>query len=61
VIDIPSKDLSNAMTKLDPVKGHMFVRLTEKGETREPWIFEMGNDGKAKRVHQHGWYWSRIE
>ncbi len=61
VVKIPSDDLGKAMTRLKHVDGHAFVRLTDGGELREPWVFELADDGKAKRIYQHGWYWSRIE
>jgi CubicO group peptidase (beta-lactamase class C family) len=60
-IDIPSDDLEEAMTKLEHVDGHTFVRLAEDDEPREPWVFEMADDGKAKRILQHSVYWKRIE
>jgi hypothetical protein len=53
--------LEEAMTKLEHVDGHTFVRLAEDDEPREPWVFEMADDGKAKRILQHSVYWKRIE
>jgi hypothetical protein len=46
VIRIPSDDLGEAMTRLEHVDGHTFVRLTDDGEPREPWVFELADDGK---------------
>jgi CubicO group peptidase (beta-lactamase class C family) len=60
-IDIPSDDLEKAITKLEHDKGHTFIRLTDDDESREPWVFEMAADGKAKRIFQHSIYWKRIE
>ena len=61
VLSLPRRDLEGAMTKLEYVKDNVFVRLTDKGERREMWRFEMANDGKAARMHQHASYWNRIE
>jgi hypothetical protein len=60
-IAIPSDDLGEAMTKLEHDDGHTFVRLTDDGEPREPWVFEMADDGRAERILQHSGYWKRIE
>ncbi len=60
-IAIPSDDLDEAMTRLEHDDGHTFVRLTDDGEPREPWVFEMADDGRAKRILQHSGYWKRIE
>jgi hypothetical protein len=60
-IEIPSDDLDEAMTKLKHDDGHTFVRLTDDDEPREPWVFEMSDDGKAERILQHSGYWKRIE
>jgi hypothetical protein len=61
VIDIPSDDLGEAMTKLKHDSGHMFVRLTDNDEFRELWIFEMVDDGKEKRILRHSIYLNRID
>ena len=61
VIDIPSDDLGTAMTKLKHDSGHMFVRLTDNDESREPWVFEIVDDGKAKRIFRHSIYLNRID
>ena len=60
-VNIPSDDLGEAMTRLKHVSGHQFVRLTDDDEPRETWTFEMGADGKAKRILQHSSYSNRIE
>jgi len=60
-IEIPSDDLNEAMTKLEHDNDHTFVRLTDDDEPREPWVFEMADDGRAKRIIQHSGYWKRIE
>ena len=58
-ITIPSDNL--AMTKLKHVDGDTFVRLTDGGERRETWFFELGDDGRTQRVRYHDGYWIRIE
>jgi hypothetical protein len=60
-IKIPSDELGKAMTKLKHDKSHTFVRLTDDDEPREPWVFEMADDGKAKRILRHSGYSNRIE
>ncbi|MBW1843037.1 MAG: serine hydrolase [Deltaproteobacteria bacterium] len=60
-ISIPSDDLEKAMTKLKHDKGHTFIRLTDDDEPREPWVFEMAEDGKAERILRHSGYSKRIE
>lgn len=60
-ITLPSDDLGEAMTRLKHEDGHTFVRLTDDGERREPWFFELGDDGRTQRVRYHDGYWMRIE
>ena len=60
-INIPSDELDEAMTRLEHVDGHTFVRLTDDDESREPWVFEMADDGKVERILRHSGYWRRIE
>jgi CubicO group peptidase (beta-lactamase class C family) len=60
-IEIPSDELEEAMTKLEHDNGHTFVRLTDDDEPREPWVFEMADDGKARRIFRHSGYSKRIE
>jgi CubicO group peptidase (beta-lactamase class C family) len=61
VIDIPSDDLGEAMIKLKHDSSHTFVRLTDDDEPREPWVFEMADDGKAVRIFRHSIYLNRID
>ena len=61
VIDLPNNDLKQAMIRLEYDGDHSFTRLTDDDERREPWVFEMGDDGKAARVQRHSGYLSRIE
>ena len=60
-INIPSDDLSKALTKLKHVSGNEFVRLTDDGEPREAWVFEMGDGNKTQRILHHSSYFNRIE
>jgi CubicO group peptidase (beta-lactamase class C family) len=60
-INIPSNDLEKAKTRLEHDKGHTFIRLTDDDEPREPWVFELGDDGRAERIRHHSGYWKRIE
>ena len=60
-ISLPSDDLERAVTKLKHREGDIFVRLTEDGEEREPWVFEMGGDGRVQQVKRHSSYLRRID
>lgn len=60
VLDLPTRDLDD-VTRLEHVEGDTFVRLTDDGEKRESWTFEIGSDGRAERIKVHGIYLSRIE
>jgi len=60
-IDIPSDDLGDAISKLRHDGEHRFLRLTDDDEPREPWTFELGDDGKARRVYVHSIYYERID
>ena len=61
VIDIPGDDLEEAMIRLEHDSGDTFIRLTDDDERREPWLFELGDDGRASRVIRHSGYLTRIE
>jgi CubicO group peptidase (beta-lactamase class C family) len=61
VIRMPADDLGKAITKLRHEEGDTFVRLTQDGEPREPWVFEIGDDGKVTRIQRHSIYLTRIE
>ncbi|MEM8987318.1 MAG: serine hydrolase [Pseudomonadota bacterium] len=60
-INLPSDDLEGAMTKLKRERGDTFVRLADDGTPREPWAFEIGDDGRAARVLVHSQYSDRIK
>lgn len=61
IIDIPHDDLAEAMIKLEHDGHHTFTRLTDSGDRREPWVFEIGSDGRTERISRHSGYLSRIE
>jgi hypothetical protein len=61
VIDIPSSDLKEAMTKLEHDGDHVFTRLTDAGDRREPWIFNLGDDGRTENIKLHGSILKRID
>lgn len=60
-IEIPSDDLGESMVKLRHEEGDTFVRLTDDGEPREPWVFEMSAEGTATRIFRHSIYLERID
>ena len=61
VIGIPNNDLEEAMIRLEHDGDHTFTRLTDDDDRREPWVFELGRDGKAERIFRHSIYLTRIE
>ncbi len=61
VIDIPHDDLKEAMIKLEHDGENTFTRLTDNDDRREPWVFEIGSDGKTERIFRHSIYLNRIE
>jgi len=61
VIRIPGDDLKEAMIKLEYDGEHTFTRLTDSKDRREPWVFELGSDGRTERISRHSIYLSRIE
>ena len=61
VLDIPSNDLSEAMIRLEHDGEHTFTRLTDDDDRREPWIFVMGDDGRAAQIQRHSGVLTRIE
>ena len=61
IIDIPRDDLKEAMIKLEYDGDHTFTRLTDSKDRREPWVFELGSDGRTERIFRHSIYLSRIE
>lgn len=61
VIDIPGNNLEEAMIKLKHDGGNTFIRLTDDDDTREPWVFELGDDGKAARISRHSGFLTRVE
>ena len=61
LIDIPRDDLDEAMIKLEYDGDHTFTRLTDSEDRREPWVFEVGSDGKTERIFRHSIYLNRID
>ena len=61
VIDLPTEDLAEAMIKLEHDSNHTFIRLTKDDDRREPWTFEMDEDGNTARILRHSSYLNRIE
>ena len=61
VLRIPRDDLSEAMTKLEFDGDHTFTRLTDDGDRREPWVFEVDGEGKTERIFRHSIYLERID
>jgi hypothetical protein len=49
------------MIKLEYDGDNTFTRLTDDDDRREPWVFEIGAEGKAARIHRHSSYLKRIE
>lgn len=47
--------------KLEYDGNHTFIRLTKDDDRREPWTFEMDDDGNAARIFRHSIYLNRIE
>jgi len=61
VIEIPGDSLKDSMTMLEHDSDNTFTRLTDDGDRREPWVFEVGDDGRTKRIHRHSIYIERID
>ncbi len=59
-INIPSYDLKESITFLEYDGNNTFTRLTDSGERREPWAFELDKNGKAKRILSHSTYMNLI-
>jgi len=37
------------------------MRLDDDGDRREPWVFELGDDGMAFQIKSHSGYMTRVE
>ena len=61
VINLPGNDLEASIIRLEYDQNHTFTRLTEDEERREPWTFELGDDGTTSRILRHSSIMSRIE
>ncbi len=60
LLRLPADDLGTAMMRLNHVEGDTFVRVTDAGEERELWHFDMGDDGKASVMRRHRFRAMRI-
>jgi len=60
VFHLPSDDLVEAITRLQPLEGDRFVRLSDDDQPREPWVFQDFEDGRATRINVHSIFWNRI-
>jgi hypothetical protein len=60
VVELPADDLKEATTRLEHDSGDTFVRLTDDGERREPWLFELDAEGRAFRIVRHSSHLNRI-
>ena len=49
------------LIKLEHDGNHTFTRLTDGGDRREPWMFEVDESGTTTRIKRHGSYVNRIE
>ncbi len=61
LIDIPRNNLEEAIIKLEYGSDHTFYRLDDADDRREPWDFEIGDDGRASRIKRHSGYMTRLE
>lgn len=61
LLDLPSNNLKEAMIKLEHDGDHIFTRLTDDGDRREPWTFNIGADGRTATIRRHGSILQRIE
>jgi CubicO group peptidase (beta-lactamase class C family) len=60
IIDIPSNNLQEAIGKLEYDGDHTFTRLDDDDERRNPWVFEMGEDGEVTQIRSHSSIMRRI-
>ena len=60
-IHIPRDDLGEEMIKLEHDGDNIFTRLTDNEDRREPWVFEVGGDGKTERIWRHSFVSTRID
>ncbi len=60
LINLPSDNL-NDILKLKHVVDDEFVRVTDDGEEREPWVFERGDNGEVAGLKRHSFVLRRID
>ena len=61
VINVPDDELADAIIRLEHDGDDTFTRLTDDGDRREPWLFELDGDGPAVRIHRHSSVLERID
>ena len=61
VLGLPTRDIEDAISRLEDDGDHTFTRLTDDDERREPWIFVLGDDGQAAQIRVHSIFYERIE
>jgi len=61
VLDLPAEEIEDALTMLEYDGDDTFTRLTDSGDRREPWVFELGDDGRAQRIYRHSGYLTKID
>ena len=54
-ISLPADNLNSAVQILKQKEGHHFVRVTDEGEEREPWVFEFGDGENAESIRRHSY------
>jgi CubicO group peptidase (beta-lactamase class C family) len=60
MVDLPSRNPMEGMTKLKKTGEHTFKRVRADGELMESYVFTMGPDGRATRYTVHGNHTQRI-
>ena len=60
IISLPTKNPSEALTKLRKVKENVFRRVRDDGELGEEIVFEVGPDGKVTHFIWNSQYAYRI-
>jgi hypothetical protein len=61
VLGLPTRELEDAVSRLEDDGEHTFTRLTDDDERREPWVFIVGDDGRAARIQVHSIFYERID
>ena len=61
VLGLPTRELEDAISRLEDDGDHTFTRLTDDDERREPWVFVLDDNGQAAQIRVHSIYYERIE